>query len=467
MYILDDKSPLDIFCEASSILNNAVVHTLGPYGMNTAIHNREGYYSIINDGKSIIQELTSLDPAIAPAMDTLKQASFETNRKAGDGTTSTVVMLNSLLQGARDYIENSNDSPIFVSTRLIEIRDKLLDIIKNNLKVDLTDSDYEKVCTVALGGDKYSKLVSDCYRFLNKGQRPALTKSDIDGIEVEKVDGLSLDKINIPHSNFLNSNELKDVQIVCIFDTIDRFQNIMPLMRSIIKTNRKTVLFYNELSRDVLENLLLNYTQGVCDMIPVRLGGYGKNTYKVMKLISEYGNGVFFDGNDLKLTQLNDKIFGEKCGADYLLLSRDSVIIKSENNIEVDPDLGLNTKSVIIKVGGNNKVEREEVYRRIEDAVCSLGNAIEYGVVVGAGVTYRDALLNLDIPYFDFVGSSLNCIYDLVSYNMKENNVEPDIDSIRGSVFDSEKVAEEVIKNSFTVAAQVLTTKAVIHDNIR
>lgn len=465
MYILEDKNPLEIFCEASSLLNTAVEHTLGPNGMNTGLHTREGHYTIINDGKSIIQELTSLDPAVAPAMETLKQASFETNRKAGDGTTSTIIMLNKLLNGARELLNNQSVSPIYLSKQLVQIRDNLLEIIQNKLKRTITDKDYESVCTVALGGDKYAGMISDCYRFLNSGQRPALTKSDIEGIEVEKVDGLSLDKINIPHSNFLETNELKDVQIICLFDNVDRFQNMMPLLRAVMKTKRKTVLFYNELSRDVLENLLLNYTQGVCDMIPVRLGGYGKDTYKVMKTVCDYGNGIFFDGNELKLTQLNDKIFGGNCGCEYLLLSKNSVIIKSKNNIEIDSELRLNTKSVIIKVGGNNKVEREEVYRRIEDAVCSLGNAIEYGIVTGAGFTYINAMKSLDTFPLLFVEEALESIYKTVINNIGISSLNED--DIKDTVFDSEKVAEEVIKNSFTIASQVLTTQKLIHDNIR
>lgn len=85
MKILDtERKPLDLFCEASSILNDAVIHTLGPKGYNTAIQNKQGRYEIINDGKSIIEDITSLDPALAPALETLKQSSFETNKKAND-----------------------------------------------------------------------------------------------------------------------------------------------------------------------------------------------------------------------------------------------------------------------------------------------------------------------------------------------------------------------------------------------
>ncbi len=84
MKILSKKNPIDIFSEASKILNEAVVHTLGPKGTNTAVVDGNGMYQIINDGKAIIEKLTSLEPDIAPALETLKQASFETNRKAGD-----------------------------------------------------------------------------------------------------------------------------------------------------------------------------------------------------------------------------------------------------------------------------------------------------------------------------------------------------------------------------------------------
>lgn len=57
-------------------------------------------------GKTIIEKLTSLEPDIAPAMETLKQAAFETNRKAGD----------------RNNINNSNDEHIITRSKRIFTR---------------------------------------------------------------------------------------------------------------------------------------------------------------------------------------------------------------------------------------------------------------------------------------------------------------------------------------------------------
>ena len=201
-------------------------------------------------------------------------------------------------------------------------------------------------------------------------------------------------------------------------------------------------------------------------MVPVRLGGYGKDTYKVMKTITEYSDGIFFDGNSLKLTQLSQVNFSQEINPNYLLLNNSSVIIKTDKEISIEEDLRLNTKSVIIKVGGSNKVEREEIYRRIEDAICSLGNAIEFGVVKGAGKTYIEAMncLDKDSMVLYYVQEALESIYNTVLKNMGVDFLS---DKDLEYVFDSEKVAEEVIKNSFTVAAQVLTTNRLIHDNIR
>ena len=271
MKILEkEKSPLDIFVEASSILNDAVEHTIGPNGLNTAVVTKDGRYDIINDGKTIIEGITSEDPAIAPALETLKQASFETNRKAGDGTTSTTVIMNALLKGAQQYMEQNKISGVPVRKILEDIKDKLLKELDNS-KIEVNEDDYSRIAEVALGDSKYADTIADIYKFLGKGKRPTLIKSDIENIEVEKVDGISLDKIKIVSSLFVNTKEYHDLDIICLYEPVNRFQEITQLLRKVQQTGKDTILFYNQLSTDILENLLFNYSQGAIKLIPVCL----------------------------------------------------------------------------------------------------------------------------------------------------------------------------------------------------
>ena len=146
MKILSNREPIDVFLDASSILNKAVEHTLGPEGSNTAVHT-QNFYSIINYGKSIIEPLSSLDAEIAPALETLKQASFETNRKAGDGTTSTIVLMNQLLKGVKD--ELSVATPVDIANKLLQVEEKLQELIRDN-KITIDNKLYENIAKVSL-----------------------------------------------------------------------------------------------------------------------------------------------------------------------------------------------------------------------------------------------------------------------------------------------------------------------------
>ena len=388
MKILEnEKTPLDIFCEASSILNKAVEHTIGPNGLNTAVVTKEGRYDIINDGKTIIEGITSEDPALSPALETLKQASFETNRKAGDGTTSTTIIMDSLLQGTRKWMRDYSISGVTARLMLEDVKNRLIEKLDKS-KIMLTENDYSKVAEVALGSPKYSDIIADIYKFLGPGKRPTLIKSDIDNIEIEKVDGISLDKIKIVSSLFVNTKEYHDLDIICLYEPVNRFQEITQLLRKVQQTGKDTILFYNQLSTDILENLLFNYSNGAIKLIPICLGGYGKDTYKLMQELSDYTGCNIIDNNDCKISEVSKIIFGH---ANYGIVNFEKMILKSSKKVEKNYVL-LEEKSVIIRIGGTNIVEREEVYRRIEDAVNSLGNAIEYGIVPGAGQSYKNLI---------------------------------------------------------------------------
>ena len=454
MKILDqERTPLDIFCEASSILNRAVEHTLGPNGVNTAVVNKDGRYDIINDGKSIIEGITSLDPAISPALETLKQASFETNRKAGDGTTSTTVIMNSLLNGAKEYLETNNLEKVQVRRELDNIKTKLVEAL-DSYKINIKEDDYSKVAEVALGDSKYADTIADIYKFLGPGKRPTLIKSDIDNIEIEKVDGISLDKIKIVSSLFVDTKEYHDLDIICLYEPVNRFQEIVQLLRKVQQTGKDTILFYNQLSTDILENLLFNYSNGAIKLIPVCLGGYGKNTYELMQEISDYTDCTIIDNNECKISEINKINFGT---ASYGIVNFERIILKNSKKINKNY-LHLNERSVIIRLGGTNIVEREEVYRRIEDAINSLGNAIDFGIVPGAGKAYKDLIQKIsgDIKVPNFVEKAMNLIYEKL-YNDKLND----------DIYDSAMVIKEVIVNSFSIVSQVITTDVVIRENIR
>ena len=77
----------------------------------------------------------------------MKQASFETNRKAGDGTTSTIVLMNQLLKGVKD--ELSVATPVDIANKLLQVEEKLQELIRDN-KIMIDNRLYENIAKVSL-----------------------------------------------------------------------------------------------------------------------------------------------------------------------------------------------------------------------------------------------------------------------------------------------------------------------------
>lgn len=479
MQILSDKNPLETYVEAAKLAYRAVAHTLGPGGTNTAVVNKRGSHDIINDGYSILSKLTSLDPAEAEALETVKLAAFETNRKAGDGTTSTTILTYELLKGAKSYLDNNSITKVKLRNIIESSRDDYIDVLHQSMSREIKDEDYESIARVSLGSPKYANAISEAYRFLPEGLRPSVVRSDIPNIVLDKKDGIVLDKaeVIVPEDTFLHGpKEFNDVDVYLIYDKLDRWNMIQPIVEQIIRLKRKAILFYNELSMDILQNLQLQIVKGYADIIPIRLGSLGVQTRTTMNQLAIYTNTTLIDGVEVRLPKALNQINIGKI--DYMLISNDTVIINNKEFADLDK-ITLPTKTCIIRVGGTNNAEMEENYRRIEDAVNSLGNAIESGISIGAGITYQRLALSDDtIP--EFIREAMESIYRTIIYNITgEEKINPDLDGLILAddgeykladdlkIFDATKVIEQVIVNSFTLAAQIITTEEMIVENIR
>ena len=479
MQILSDKNPLETYVEAAKLAYRAVAHTLGPGGTNTAVVNKRGSHDIINDGYSILSKLTSLDPAEAEALETVKLAAFETNRKAGDGTTSTTILTYELLKGAKSYLDNNSITKVKLRNIIESSRDDYIDVLHQSMSREIKDEDYESIARVSLGSPKYANAISEAYRFLPEGLRPSVVRSDIPNVVLDKKDGIVLDKaeVIVPEDTFLHGpKEFNDVDVYLIYDKLDRWNMIQPIVEQIIRLKRKAILFYNELSMDILQNLQLQIVKGYADIIPIRLGSLGVQTRTTMNQLAIYTNTTLIDGVEVRLPKALNQINIGKI--DYMLISNDTVIINNKDFTDLDK-ITLPTKTCIIRVGGTNNAEMEENYRRIEDAVNSLGNAIESGISIGAGITYQRLALSDDTTP-EFIREAMESVYRTIIYNITgEEKINPDLDGLiladNGEykladdlkIFDATKVIEQVIVNSFTLAAQIITTEEMIVENIR
>ena len=114
MAIIHGEAAREKLLEGIDELAEAVASTLGPKGRNIAMHQKAALFGadygaraaagahvlITNDGVTIAKEISFADPVKNMGAQLMKEAAVKANDEAGDGTTTAIVLAQSILQGA-------------------------------------------------------------------------------------------------------------------------------------------------------------------------------------------------------------------------------------------------------------------------------------------------------------------------------------------------------------------------------
>src|ERR1700749_3730489 len=83
---------------------HAVKVTLGPRGRNVVLEKSYGGPRITNDGVSIAKETSFKDKFENMGAEIVKEVASKTNDNAGDGTTTSVVLLEALVEEGLSHL---------------------------------------------------------------------------------------------------------------------------------------------------------------------------------------------------------------------------------------------------------------------------------------------------------------------------------------------------------------------------
>ena len=109
--VIRGKEPQDKMLAAIELLCDTVKSTLGPQGSNIIIDHSAFTPFITNDGVTIAENIECEDATINTILELAKEASINTNILVGDGTTTTLVLLQQLINYGFDEI-NKGKNPI-------------------------------------------------------------------------------------------------------------------------------------------------------------------------------------------------------------------------------------------------------------------------------------------------------------------------------------------------------------------
>lgn len=494
-----------------NILADAVSSTLGPRGQNVIYDGDSSFPSITKDGVTVAQQVFLEDKFENMGNMTAREASENTNREAGDGTTTTIVLLREIFnEGYKATVSGMN--PILIKRGMDNCLQEALS--KLNAKKITTDKEKEQVAIISANNDeKMGKMIAGIIKEVGQNGVVTVSTSNSLNTEVEYIKGT---KLHSGYESHLFMNDARSLSVIMnnpeIIITTERVtmsSQIQPIIEKAINAGKKNlILFADVIEGQALVFLVQNYLQGKFTCVPVKIPSFGGYQRDLVYDLATLTEATVLGQSDAKMLEQAELV--DLGNANKIIVGRDQTVISgADGNIknrikevkallEEEKDtykkeklrqrLGrLTGKIANIKVGGASDAEQNEIRYRIEDAVNATRSAIEEGIVEGGGTALLRVYNKLNIkkgtkeeeegfrivkealkaPLKTIVengGLSGDAIVSKVlegglGYNALTNKYE---DLFKTGIIDPKKVVRNEIINSVATAGVLLTSGCAI-----
>ena len=498
------------------ILADTVKVTLGPKGRNVVLEKSFGSPLITNDGVTIAKEIELEDHFENMGAKLVSEVASKTNDIAGDGTTTATVLTQAIVrEGIKNVTAGAN--PIGIRRGIEAAVATAVEALKETAIPVSNKEAIAQVAAVSSRSEKVGEYISEAMEKV--GNDGVITIEESKGMETELdvVEGMQFDRGYLSQYMVTDSEkmvaDLDNPYILITDKKISNIQEILPLLESILKTNRPLLIIADDVDGEALPTLVLNKIRGTFNVVAVKAPGFGDRRKAMLEDIAILTGGTVIT-EDLGL-ELKDATIEALGQASKVTVDKDStVIVEGAGNPEAIANRVAVIKSqiesatsefdkeklqerlaklsggvAVIKVGAATETELKEMKLRIEDALNATRAAVEEGIVSGGGtafVSVLDAVAGLELTGDEATGRNivlraleepvrqiaLNAGFEgsIVIDRLKNSEAGTGfnaatgewVNMIEAGIIDPVKVTRSALQNAASVASLILTTEAVV-----
>ena len=500
-------------------LCRAVGLTLGPSGRNVLLSRMFGLPIVCSDGVTIAKEIELPDAYENMGAQLVKEAASKTNDVVGDGTTTSVVLAQSLVrEGFLNIAAGAGGGA------LKDGIDKAVEALVAELKemaIPVENRDQiARVAALSAHEEAIAELLADAMDKVGREGVITIEESKALEDELDVVEGVRIDRGYIsPH--FVTDAERMEVALdeplfLITDQKVSTHNDIVPVLEMINQAGRRPlVIIAEDVEGEALATLVVNKMRGAINCVAIKAPGFGDRRKALLEdmaivtgsTVISNDVGLRLDGVEMShlgsarrlLALKDDATIVEGRGSDQAIKDRADQLKVQIEETKSDYDrekleerlASLVGGVAVVKVGGATEPEVTERKSRTEDALSATKAAVEEGIVPGGGVALVRASHVLDEVEASLEGEqllgaqlvrhALSAPLVLISQNaghrgevIFEHVLEGEGDwgfdaeageychLIERGIVDPVKVTRSALENAASIAGMMLTTQAII-----
>jgi len=392
---------------------DAVKVTIGPKGRNVVLDKGYGAPTITNDGVSIAKEISLSNKVENMGAEIVKEVASKTNDIAGDGTTTAVILAQSIIdEGMKKTTLGVNAMGVRLGIEKAAM--EVVKALKDMAKPIKDKQEIMQVATISAESEEFGHIIADAIDKVGKDGVVTVEESQSFAIESEMVEGMQFDKGYISPYMITDDErmeaEFEDPHILITDKKISSIKEILPLLEKLAQSGKKElVIIAEDIEGEALATLVVNKLRGAFNALAVKAPGFGDRRKELLediailtggKVISE-DVGIKLENTELGMLGRARRIIaakdmttvvggkGKKADIDARVAQIKRQLEKSDSQYDREKlaeRLGkLSGGVAVIKVGAATESEMKYKKLKIEDAVEATKAAIEEGIVAGGG----------------------------------------------------------------------------------
>lgn len=412
-------------------LAKAVKTTLGARGRNVLIESPDGTSAkITKDGVTVARAVTLEDPLERMGCNVVKKVALNTNEEVGDGTTTSIVLAEAMVQQGIKVVDKKKVNPITLKRGMDKATLAVVEYLKQ-ISTPVNDNiDFiEKIATISANNDSnIGKLIASAFEQVGRHGVIKIDQSNTNEHFISVTEGLGFDRgyIHPIFTGSINNDSVElDNPLILITDYliqdisefgVDEAEGVVPLFEEVRKANRPLLIICDDLEivpAQVMGKLMAS-RQFI--NVVVKAPEFGARRIDILEDIATVTNGVFISKDKgLKLKDVTFDMLGQ---AESVLVTENDTVIRNGVASKEKVDERINfikaqleketeefAKSKLterlakltggiatINIGAKSEVELGEIKDRVEDALNATKAAIAEGVIAGGGVSLFSAI---------------------------------------------------------------------------
>ena len=501
---------------------DAVTATLGPNGRNV-IYTEFGEVRSSKDGVSVAKQISNLeDPIENLGAEMIKQASIKTSTNAGDGTTTSTLLAQKMINEGLSYLDNGANA-VEIKRGIDLATKQVVENLRKNISQDISsENQLEQIATISANNDpEIGKLIATAMEKVGREGVVTIEESKTGETYLETVEGIQFDRGYKSHFFVTNNNDmsctLEEPFILIADKKFNQVKELLPILEGVSSTGKALFIIAEDLDGEALSTLIVNKMRGTIKVCAVKAPDFGDRRKLLLEDIAIMTGGqVFSSEKGMKLDKFSWDWFGK---ARLVTVTKDqTTIVDGKGNEEkinqrIDELQDQIEKSVvpfekeklqerlakliggvaIIHVGGNSELEMKETKDRVDDALHATKAAIEEGIVPGGGAALLYARQIIDLKENDNTSIGKHIVYKACAspfikilsnagftedecYKLIDKMINSGDDVWKGfntktesftnmkeaGILDPTKVTRNAIENAASIAGTVLLTEAAI-----